>query len=229
MAKLLESTVQTVALDYLVSYYRSKAQKGRVWHKIEVRTRKKYGGKRADGLLAFKRRLGRGIFVASMEAKSYKTQAAITPHLDTWQWLKNSFYYATLIAVGSGAFFTHRLFDDPQLSLIYLANLWAALMLLVALVTRFRYINKTIPVYQQVLQYPAHEQWISTSEDSYLAIPKKLRRSFTKVLKARGVGLLIVTPQQNVKLVHKPKKRRKWRGHFLDYYSLGDDIRTYLN
>ena len=66
MAKqLIERTVQNIALEYMVSHYKWRAKRGRIWSKIEVRTTE---GKRADGLLAFRKRLIGGTFVASMEA-----------------------------------------------------------------------------------------------------------------------------------------------------------------
>jgi len=229
MAKqLIERTVQTVALKYMVNHYKWRARRNRVWNKIETRTRKKYGGKRADGLLAYKKRFGRGVFVASMEAKSYKTQDAITPRRDTWRWVKNSLYWGSMIALGSGAIFAYKMMDNPIQAGIYIANLWLALVLIVALVTRNANFNRTMPVYNQICQYPANEQWISISKDSYDDIPKNLRKPFVKVLKARGIGLLIVNPRKNIHCVHKPKRRRKFFGDFLKYYSLEDDIRKYL-
>ncbi len=228
MGKLLEITVQKEALIYLEEYYKWRASGGRVWNKIEVRTRKKYGGKRADGLLVYKRRLIGGLFVASMEAKSYKTLGAITPIRDNWLWLKNSLYYATLIALGSGAVFMYQMIDNSLDSLLYIVGLWVFLLVVVAFVTKNRYFNRTMPVYKQILQYPGHEQWISISQDSYDLIPKHLRRDFVKVLKARGIGLLIVTKRKFVHRVHKPKRNRKWVGNFLQHYSLEEEIRKYL-
>lgn len=229
MAKqLLESTVQQAALEYLEGYYKWRARRSRLWSKIEVRTRKKHGGKRADGLLVYKRRLTGRLYVVSMEAKSYKTLEAITPYRDTWRWVKNSTYYATLIAIGTGAIFVYQMMETPQEALLYVVNLWVALIILVAILTRNANFNRTMPVYKQVLQYPANEQWISISKDSFEMIPKHLRKPFIKVLKARGIGLLIVNGRKFVHREHKPKKNRKWLGTFLKYYSLETDIRRYL-
>ena len=229
MAKqLLEITVQREALGYLEGYYKWRARRSRIWSKIEVRTRKKYGGKRADGLLAYKRRITGSLYVVSMEAKSYKTLDAITPRRDTWSWIKNSVYYATLIALGSGAVFAYQMMDTPQQAMLYVINLWVALIILVAILTRNANFNRTMPVYKQILQYPANEQWISISKDSYEMIPKHLRKPFVKVLKARGIGLLIVNSKKFVHRVHKPRKQRKWLGTYLKYYSLENEIRAYL-
>lgn len=223
--QLIERTVQEVALAYMVDYYKWRASGGRIWNKIEVRTLK---GKRADGLLAYKKRMLGGIFVASMEAKSFKTLHNIKPRRDTWLWVKNSVYYATLIALGTGAVFAYQMMDTPKEGAIYVANLWVALVLLVALVTRNSNCNRTIDVFKQVLQYPANEQWVSISRDSYMMIDANLRKPFVKVLKARGIGLLIVNSKKQVHLVHKAKRKRGFWGDFLRFYSVGEEIRQFL-
>lgn len=231
MNKLLtERTVQAAALDYLENYYRWRARGSRIWSKMEVRTQKQYGGKRADGLLVFRQRLWGNTFVASMEAKSYKTLDAITPRLDVWRWLYNSAYYATLIALGTGAVFFVERIETPQESWLFAVNLWVALLVIVAIFTRHRHFNRVMPVYHQVRQYPGHEQWIATSVDSYEMIPDKLRSSFVKVLKARGIGLLLVDHKRRVQRIHRPKRRRflLQRRHPLQYYSLAEEIRTQL-
>ena len=57
--------------------------------KEEVRTKKEYGAKRADGLLVFRHWLW-GQYVVSMEAKSYKTMPALKPRLDPYKLMWNS-------------------------------------------------------------------------------------------------------------------------------------------
>ena len=229
MAKqLLEITVQKAAQEYLEGNYKWRARRNRLWSKIEVRTKKEYGSKRADGLLAYRKRIWGSWYVVSMEAKSYKTLDAITPRRDNLIWAKNSAYYGSLIALGSGAVFFYQQMDSTQSALIYILALWGGLILITAFLTRNSFFNKTMPVYNQVLQYPANEQWISISQDSYEMIPKKLQKPFVKVLKARGIGLVIVNRKKFVKRIHKPKKRRKLIGNFLKYYSLEKEIKGYL-
>lgn len=231
MSKQLdERTVQTAALNYLENHYRWRARRSRIWSKMEVRTKKQYGGKRADGLLVFKRRLWGSTFVASMEAKSYKTLDAITPRRDLGRWLFNSAYYATLIALGTGAIYFVERIETPQESWLFAINLWVVLFVVVAILTRNRHFNRVMPVYHQVRQYPGHEQWIATSVDSYEMIPKELRRSFVKVLKARGIGLLLVDRKRRIHRMHRPKRRSFLlkRRHPLQYYSLADEIKAFL-
>ncbi|MDF1868103.1 MAG: hypothetical protein P1U70_25005, partial [Saprospiraceae bacterium] len=67
MSRLNEITVQVHAQAFLEKRYRRKAQKGKLYSQLEARTKKKYGGKRADGLIAFKHWI-LGTYVISMEA-----------------------------------------------------------------------------------------------------------------------------------------------------------------
>jgi len=78
------------------------------------------------------------------------------------------------------------------------------------------------------LHYKADEQWIALSKDSFDMIDKRLQKPFIQVLKARGVGLLIVNSRKKVNRIHKPKRNRKLFGNFLKYYSLGEEIKKFL-
>lgn len=230
MAKLEERTVQEVALKYLEKYYKRKARRRKIFSKIEVRTKKKYGGKRADGFLAFKKRFRRKPYVVSMESKSYKTQKVITPRLDKKMWRRNSIWYGLYIAVGSGSWFAAQNFDKVRWVLLFPLITWIVASILAAWVTKNWDRNKTMDVLSQIDQYPGNEQWFSTSKDSYDNVPFKDQDAFKKVVKARGFGLLLVNKRKQVILVHKPKKKRfrPLFGDYLKYYSLEKDIRKYL-
>ena len=54
MSRMAEVTVQAKALNYLKKQYKRKARGGNIFAQAEVRTKKEYGSKRADGLLAYK-------------------------------------------------------------------------------------------------------------------------------------------------------------------------------
>lgn len=226
MAKqLLERTVQNVALEYMVSHYKWRARRGRIWNKIEVRTKE---GKRADGLLAFRKRLIGGTFVASMEAKSYKTLHNIKPRLDTILWAKNSTYYGFVATFFLAILILFKNMNEPRYALMLVINSWVILTVLIAIFTRNMHFNQTMDVFKQVLLYKADEQWIALSQDSFDMIDKRLQKPFVQVLKARGIGLLIVNSRKKVQRIHKPKRNRKLFGNFLKYYSLGGEIKKYL-
>ena len=83
MSGLSEQYVQRKAQAYLERRYRTWGKA--LFSKMEVKTKKAFGGKRADGLIAF-RRLIWGTYVVSMEAKSYKTLNAILPYRSIGKW-----------------------------------------------------------------------------------------------------------------------------------------------
>jgi hypothetical protein len=227
MAKqLIERTVQNVALEYMVDYYKWRAKRGRIWNKIEVRTKK---GKRADGLLAFRKRVVGGTFVASMEAKSFKTLHNIKPRLDPMLWAKNSAYYGSVATFVLAIGILFKNIDEPRYALMLVINSWVILTVLIAIFTRKMHFNQTMDVFKQVLLYKADEQWISLSKDSFEMIDARLQKPFIQVLKARGIGLLIVNSRKKVNRIHKPKRNKKLFGNFLKYYSVGEEIKKYLN
>ena len=229
MAKLLERTVQKRALDYLANYYKKKAKRRRLFDKMEVRTKRRYGGKRADGFVAFKRRFRKKVYVVSMESKSYKTQDVINPKRDNKLWIKNSLWLGAYIALGTGVIFLVNYIEGPIWSLIYALGTWLVVSLVIGQLTKNSAKNKTMGVLKQIDQYPGNEQWLSTSKDSYDAIPVHLQSAFVKICKARGIGLLLVDKRKRIILIHKPKKRRKLFGSYLKYYSIEKDVKKYLD
>jgi len=104
MKQLSEQFVQEVTKDYLANRYKRTARRRNIFAKIEVRTKKQYGGKRADGVIAFKH-WWKGTYVVSFEAKSFKTLASMKPQTDYKYLLKNSLWAGLIICILSGSFF----------------------------------------------------------------------------------------------------------------------------
>lgn len=228
MARLIERTVQEAAQKYLEKYYRRKAKKGRMFSKVEVRTRKEYGGFRADGFLAFKKRWTGELYIVSMEAKSYKTLKAIQPYRDGKLWRNNSLWAGFLFSVGTGGVYALVAADNSILGLLFFFGIWALGAGLYALLTRNSFQHKNIAVLNQVEQYPANEKWISISEDSFEDIDPKGQDAFLKVCKSRGYGLIMVDSKKKNHRYFRPKKIYRPWGSFVKYYSLEDEIRKYL-
>lgn len=227
MARLSERTVQEIAQKYLEKYYKRRAKGGKMFSKIEVRTKKQFGGYRADGFLAF-RRWFRGIYVISMESKSFKTQKAIEPYRSDKLWRNNSLWVGFLIAVASGSFFAIVGFENPVLGLMFFGAVYAIGGLGYMFLSRNSYKHKMMPVLEQVEQYPANEKWISISEDSFNDISGKGQGAFLKICKSRGYGLIIVDKKKKPRRFYRPKKINKFWGDYLTFYSLENDIRKYL-
>ncbi len=228
MARLVERTVQVAAQKYLEDYYKRKAKKGRMFSKIEVRTKKPYGGFRADGFLAFKKRWTGELYVVSMESKSYKTLKAIKPFRDNKLWFKNSLWAGFLFAVGTGGFYAVVGFDNAILGLMFFGLMFLLGFLGYGILSRNSFQHKMIAVLNQVEQYPANEKWISISEDSFEDIDKKGQDSFLKVCKSRGYGLIIVDSKKKNHRYYRPKKSYRPWGSYVKFYSLEDEIRQYL-
>jgi len=224
MALILERKVQEVTQEYLRKKYRRKASGNRIFSQIEMRTKKKYGGKRADGFLAFRHLLW-GEYVVSIEAKSRKTLPAIKPYLDHFLLLKNSMKAGMTFCILSGAFFF--LYKNPDGLFQFLIPLYAFFIsgLIYALLTWNSYRHKTIDVLDQLKQYPANEQWLAFSKDSFEALKKENQNKLRKICRSRGVGLIIVSRKTNV--MEKPKW--KWGRGFLKFYSKESEVRKYLN
>jgi hypothetical protein len=229
MARLIERTVQETAQKYLENYYRRKAKRKRLYSKIEVRTRKEYGGFRADGLLVFKKRWTGELYVVSMEAKSYKTLKAIQPYRDNKLWFKNSIWAGFLFSVGTGGAYALIGFDNAVLGLMFFLGALAFGSIAYAFLTINSFQHKNIKVLDQVEQYPANEKWISISEDSFEDIDPKGQDTFLKVCKSRGYGLIMVDRKKKNHRYYKPKKKFRLFGSFVKYYSLEDEIRKYLD
>lgn len=227
MARLVESTVQRVAQDYLTNRYRKWSRNRRLFSQIEVRTKKQYGNKRADGLLAFKHWF-LGTYVVSMEAKSYKTLPAIKPKFDSRHYIQNCLLSGFIICILSGAFFAFYKLDDAFMRLFIPISGFAVGTILYGIITLNDFSHKVIAVVKQIGQYPANEQWLAFSQDSLNSISDKKQKDMLRICKSRGIGVLIVQQKGRVVIKNKPKSRWNWGRDYLRFYALEKDIRKVL-
>jgi hypothetical protein len=102
--RLEEITVQKRAQTYLEQYYKIKHGQQHLFSNIEERTKKKFGMKRADGLLAYKLNKRRA-YVVSMEAKSHKTLPALRPYRVNKVWVRDSIWKSFLFTLATGVLF----------------------------------------------------------------------------------------------------------------------------
>ena len=225
MAKLAETTVQQTAVDYLeTKYYDGKAKNRKIFAEIEVYTRKKYGGKRADGLLAFKHWLW-GTYVVSVEAKSYKTLGAIKPFRDNALLIRNCIKAGFIFCVITGSFFALYKMDDGFWQYLLPLNTFILGGLIYGFVTRKSHRHKVVNVIQQVKQYPANEQWLALSQDSLNAISIEKMKKLQTIAKNQGIGIIVVKKKQQAEVLLQPQMRWKWYKDFLIYYSKEKNIR----
>jgi len=224
--RLIEQVVQENAQKYLEQYYRIQYGIKKMYSKLEERTKKKYGMKRADGLLAFKRR--GGLYVVSMEAKSHKTLPALRPYRVNKLWRRDSIWKGFLGTLMCGVLFFVWRGEGVWMRLVLPFGVWGALAGIHAFIFRKSYKYQEMEVVHQVFQYPANEQWLSLSTDSFMMIKEDVRRNLFKICEARGIGVLMVEPDLSVSLIHKPQKHISWFGTFLKYYLYENDIKEFL-
>ncbi|MCP4441960.1 MAG: hypothetical protein GY810_23880 [Aureispira sp.] len=226
--RLIERTVQDLALKYMEQYYKIKHNQRNIFANIEERTKKKYGMKRADGLLAYKLNAKKA-YVISMEAKSHKTLPALKPYRVDKLWIRDSIWKGFLISLGSGSLFVAwRWVGAGYIRMLIPFGVWALASFIHAFLFRNSHKYQEMEVIHQVFQYPGNEKWLSLSEDAFDMIDAKKRHNLFKICEARGIGVLMVDPNKNVNLISKPDVTRKFFGDFLSFYHNEGDIRKAL-
>ena len=228
MAELSEATVQRHAQVFLERYYRRVSRGRRFFSQIEVTTKSRYGSKRADGLLVFRRWLS-GTYVVSMEAKSRKTLRAIRPETDWRRWLRN----CGLLAASTAAIitlFSHFFYPlSGALQWLFPLNFGLLLGLLYGLISRSSYRHQMVRVVNQIGQYPANEQWLAFSDDSYRSLSEESRSALLEICRYRGIGVLLVRRGGRIEVVRKPLRTFKFWKDYLVYYQKEGEIRRALS
>ncbi len=234
MAGLQERTVQKRAMNFLKNYYDRPFFKRKIFAGREVKTKPVFGGKRADGLLAFQNWFWGKPYVVSMEAKSIKTLPAIRPYQDHRRWLYNSLRMGLWLGLGSGLFYAYAQ-EAHELNVAVPIAFMLFSGLAFGLLTWSHCRHKTVGVISQLKQYPANEQWLAFSWDSFCALTKEKQKILKAVCKFRGIGLLLIEKNNEVTILSKPKRKWSWfweaRGgwrwvsDYLVYYSKEQEIR----
>ena len=228
MPRLAETTVQKVALEHLKKRYRRRAWMRRIFAKIEVRTKREFGSKRADGLLAFRHWLW-GTYVVSMEAKSFKTLPAMRPYRDDWQFVRNCLWAGLAICILSGAFFWSYRINDGLWQFLLPFNAFLGGAIIYGIVTFKHFTHKKVDVIEQLQQYPANEQWLAFSQDSIDSLPYQKVKKLKKMARGQRIGLIIVRPKGKVKILVKPRMQWRWGKDYLHFYTKEKHIRKVIN
>ncbi len=228
MSNLSERIVQETAQAFLYHRYRKKARKGKVFSKMEARTRREYGGKRADGLLAFNHYIF-GPYAVSMEAKSFKTLSAMKPVRSDNLLIWNSFKAGLKCCILSGMFFAFYRLNDGFMQILLPVNTLFCTALIYGFFTIDSYRHKTANVIKQLAQYPANERWLAFSKDSLQMLSKDKRRKLDKLCKQKGIGIVVVTKSGRAEMHRSASMRWKWFGDFIKYYSSEKRIRKVID
>jgi len=228
MARLAEITVQKIALEYLRKRCKRRWWIGKIYAQIEARTKRKFGSKRADGLLAFKHWLF-GTYVISMEAKSFKTLPAMRPYRDDWRLVKNSLWAGLVICIISGAFFFSYRLNDGLWQFLIPFNAFLGGAILYGITTFRHYSHKRVDVIDQLQQYPANKQWLAFSQDSVDSLSYQKLKKLKRMARNQGIGILIVRSRKEVKVLVRARFHWHWGKDFLTFYSKEDDIKKIIN
>ena len=228
MSNLSEKEVQEAAQAFLYSRYRKKARKGKIFSKMEARTRKEYGGKRADGLLAFHHYIW-GAYTVSMEAKSFKTLASMKPTRSDNLLLWNSLKAGWICCILSGMFFAIYRLDDGFMQILLPVNTLVCSALIYGFFTSDSYRHKTVNVIKQLAQYPANERWLAFSNDSLKSLSKDQFKKLDKICKYKGIGIVVVSKKGRAEAYRYASMRWKWFGDFIKYYSSEKKIRKMID
>lgn len=227
MSKLSEKVVQQTAQSFLYHRCRKKARSGKIFSKMEVRTKREYGGKRADGLLAFQHYLW-GTYTVSMEAKSLKTLAAMKPIRSDKLLLWNSFKAGLICCILSGMFFAFYKLDDGFMQILLPVNTFFSSAIIYGFFTIGSYRHKNVNVIRQLAQYPANERWLAFSNDSFISLSKDQSKKLKRICKYKGIGIVIVYSEGKASAYRTAAMRWKWFGDFIKYYSCEKKIRELI-
>ena len=222
MPALAERTVQEIALNHLRAHYARRAR-GRMFSKMEVRTKKKYGGKRADGLIAYKHWVG-GVEVVSIEAKSAKTLPHVRPYFDARTMVKNCLWLATVVTLASGSFMFFFKMGDGFWQFLVPLNVFFLSALSYGLFSWYSYKHRQVPVLDQLARYPGNYQWLALSQDAFDGMKYHRAKKLMSLCRWRGYGLILVGSKRQVKRRIKPRRRTRLWGNFLKFYSSERDI-----
>ena len=222
MPALTERVVQKTALQYLKRRYSPRAR-GRIFARMEVRTKKQFGAKRADGLLAYKHWLG-GLEVVSMEAKSSKTLPHVRPYFDSRTLVRNCLWFATVVTIVTGAAFFFFKFTDGFLQYLIPINVFVISGLGYGFISWYSHKHRQVPVLDQLSRYPGNFQWLALSQDAFDGLKYGKAKNLLRLCRRRGYGLLLVNSRKQVISRIKPRRRYRIWGNFLRFYSKEREI-----
>jgi len=222
---LSEIKIQKAAQNLLIRRYQGKSLGKRIFSQLEARTKQRYGGKRADGLLAFRHVLW-GEFVVSMEAKSYKTLEAIRPYKDHGSIILGSLKWGLYSVIGSGAAVAIVRQELFLYKVVFPLVMFFFGAILYAIVTHNRICHQISNVIEQIRQYPGDHQWLAVSQDSLDKLCKRKKHQLKWSCKYQGIGIIVVNKREKAKVLVKPKRNWNWFRSYLPYYSKEKLIRA---
>jgi hypothetical protein len=225
MSRLNEEFVRIEAISYLSDHYTQKhnLQKISVRKEASVTYRGKKG--RADGLLTFHTSRGKCVTVA-LEAKSRKTFGSLKPVFKDAQLL------ASLLAVLIAGFVLSMLvFPALILWLRILISIGIGILVsfLFSIWISLTFKDIKRGVVEQLSNYPADYKWVAIPADLYNKYNHRKDKSddFVSHLRAKKMGLLIISGRGKAKIALEPRTRKvRLHGNLLNKYRDSKKIRA---
>ena len=231
MSRLRESTVQKKALKYLQNHYKDLYDADQVYARTEVKTTKRYGGNRADGLLCFHSTRQRE-YTISLEAKSHRTIGSLIPF---WEDSKSGLHSLLAALIIS----TTTILLLPSLEWYWLTLVIVFVFITTSvLATAFFGVfeldqHKSLNVVRQAHQYPANEKWIAIPRSSYNLINGKRtefqrrgsQENFLRICRRNKVGVLLIS-RQKIDILQPPVYVP---GYYLESYCIKSKVQSFLH
>jgi len=196
--KLNEKYVQDIAVEFLRDFYIKRFNTNCIFAEKELCVKKSL--KRVDGLIAAKQG-EKDIFVAVVEAKSYRTLYSLIPIDGDNSWFVHGILAGLIIALITFLIFQYVLWLRILIAFGTLIGGTFLFWLITFRLTFYRYVG----VVRQVENYPAHEKWIAFSVDAQNTLSQEQKDDFEKKLKNSGIGLIIISPNRKVNIQFEPK------------------------
>jgi len=217
-----ESSVEEKTIEFLRQHYNKERKSNtKLYCKPQMGTT---NGKIADGFFCFSNST-QEYYVVSVEAKSYKTLQDLTPNWNIKLLDRNAL-------ISAGLFMFISVLLTWTLSWIWIV-VSVLLSGFIGLIGYYFYSgffepesHKQTSVINQIGQYPANEQWLAISNDSWKLLTKQDSvfqfsndRVLKRACKKRGIGIIAVNFIGNAEVLLKPKVRP---GKFLCCYAKSD-------
>lgn len=232
MSKLREKYIQAKAIEELEALYRKDKNLSQIYSCCEVQTIKEKGRKRADGLLCFNDGEVQ-YYTVSFEAKSHRTLHNLLSYVNYKKQDKLTISFASALSIL--LVILSLIFFDFHWSLIILVAAGSFILsgLLFEMIVEGLNLDrhKISDVIEQLKQYPANEQWVVYSKDTYNLLAKlQLHRGSNQqqilqnLCSTNGFGLMLISRQKREVIIWPLVNN----GNFLGLYCKEEEIKKYL-
>jgi len=216
MSRLTEKYVQDVSLEYLRNYYIGKCNPDKMICQKEVMV--KYKGKRgrADGFIAFENEKQK-YYTVSLEAKSHKTLKSLITQYKHITTISIGLIILGLVFVFMfNLLYEYSWFIKTGISIF--GGIFICFGVFVFIVLKGYLMTHNI--IDQVKRYPANEQWVAFSKDSYNKLNSNNIFELKQSARRYGIGMIIVSKNKKIQIEIYPesnntRRKKNYYKHYL--------------